>query len=179
MTENPTRYALVNTPDSERVAPYLPSNYRVIGETEDGTLISGTDNAGWTMDDYVLPRLASGLHFGHEITREEAGIPEPTQADLDKAWDAAYHISYIGASNPKGVRHTLDDLTAKGIGDDHPAMRAIEGHLAYLHGDGTGPEFDDLAAVKDNARRLGIENESGQYVVASERKPCCENCEGE
>jgi hypothetical protein len=33
----------------------------------EGLVIEGTDNAGWTLDGYVLPRLASGLYFGKEI----------------------------------------------------------------------------------------------------------------
>jgi hypothetical protein len=31
-------------------------------------IIAGTDYAGWTLDGYVLPRLASGLMFGEEVT---------------------------------------------------------------------------------------------------------------
>jgi hypothetical protein len=179
MTENTTRYALVNTTDSERIAPYLPSNYRVEGEVEGGTLISGTDSAGWTMDDYVLPRLGSGLHFGHEIGADEAKalLPETTDRDEDGAWSDAYHISYIGASNPTGVRRTWS-LRAARLGDDHHAVRAIKGHLDFLEGRGIGPEFDDLDAVKANARRLGIEDEAGNYVPVSERQRCCDECEG-
>lgn len=30
-------------------------------------LVEGRDDHGWTLDGYVLPRLASGLHPGHEI----------------------------------------------------------------------------------------------------------------
>ena len=50
---------------AERVAQYLPANYEVVTtETwKDGgqVLVKGTDVAGWTAADYVLPRLASGL----------------------------------------------------------------------------------------------------------------------
>ena len=50
---------------AEEVGRYLPSNYRVVyAVSRDGRLevvISGRDDAGWTMDDYVIPRLASGL----------------------------------------------------------------------------------------------------------------------
>lgn len=50
---------------AERVAQYLPTNYEVVGtETwKDGgqVLVKGTDVAGWTAVDYVIPRLASGL----------------------------------------------------------------------------------------------------------------------
>jgi len=56
----------------ERIERYLPGNYQVVGngkdiDGRDFVLIEGEDNAGWTMDDYVLPRLASGLWFGEEI----------------------------------------------------------------------------------------------------------------
>lgn len=46
----------------ETIERYLPGNYRVVG-----VLIEGEDNCGWTLDEYVLPRLASGLYFGREI----------------------------------------------------------------------------------------------------------------
>jgi hypothetical protein len=55
------------------VAAYLPDNYRVTGTRPDPrvgwvvVIIEGEDVAGWTLDDYVLPRLASGLYFGREV----------------------------------------------------------------------------------------------------------------
>ena len=30
--------------------------------------IFGTDSAGWTLDDYVIPRLASGMIYATEVT---------------------------------------------------------------------------------------------------------------
>jgi hypothetical protein len=54
----------INSGDAEKVARYLPSNYAVTGADRDGcVIISGEDSAGWTLHDYVLPRLASGLIF--------------------------------------------------------------------------------------------------------------------
>ena len=54
--------------DDRQVAAYLPENYKVFGEfhpddkTQKGyVIIKGEDRAGWTMVDYVQPRLASGL----------------------------------------------------------------------------------------------------------------------
>ena len=50
-----------------RIAAYLPLNYAVIPPSlrEIGAptvvRIAGVDRAGWTADDYVIPRLASGL----------------------------------------------------------------------------------------------------------------------
>lgn len=49
------------------VGAYLPSNYRTTGAyLENGRVvvtIEGNDSLGWTMQDYVIPRLASGLMF--------------------------------------------------------------------------------------------------------------------
>ena len=56
---------------AKRVAQYLPSNYetRTLGST---LLIVGHDSAGWTLQTYVIPRLASGLITAYEITGVEA-----------------------------------------------------------------------------------------------------------
>lgn len=70
-----TRYALVsaNAGSTDQIAAYLPDNYRVVGRTPiRGTntvqiLIAGSDVAGWTLDGYVLPRLASGMYYGDEV----------------------------------------------------------------------------------------------------------------
>jgi hypothetical protein len=61
------RTAIVITPDSEleTIERYLPDNYTAREVTV--VVIEGTDNAGWTMDDYVLPRLATGLHIAAEV----------------------------------------------------------------------------------------------------------------
>ncbi|NCG18457.1 MAG: hypothetical protein GWP91_05535 [Rhodobacterales bacterium] len=46
-----------------RVDAYMPSNYVTIMHTH-SLFVIGRDNAGWTLTDYVLPRLASGGVFG-------------------------------------------------------------------------------------------------------------------
>jgi hypothetical protein len=52
--------------DLERVRRYLPANY--IADSDGGSIfIHGYDNAGWTLDGYVIPRLASGLIRAEEI----------------------------------------------------------------------------------------------------------------
>lgn len=65
---NPVRTALIRGGTPAQIANYLPSNYLVIDSPtgEEGVTIQGEDVAGWTLDDYVLPRLASGLYFGKE-----------------------------------------------------------------------------------------------------------------
>jgi hypothetical protein len=52
----------------EVIAHYLPSNYRVIEFLEhDKVLIEGTDRMGWTLEDYIIPRLASGWYVCKEV----------------------------------------------------------------------------------------------------------------
>jgi hypothetical protein len=73
------RYALIGGNKLTNVAAYLPDSYEVLArfprENDDykqDIVIHGEDKAGWTLDGYVLPRLASGLIFGKEIDVEEA-----------------------------------------------------------------------------------------------------------
>jgi hypothetical protein len=61
------RTAIITTDDVERVAAFLPRNYSVVSHVDGIVTIQGSDNAGWTLDGYVLPRLASGLLFGIEV----------------------------------------------------------------------------------------------------------------
>ena len=65
------RYLLVAGGDEQRIAAYLPTNYRVVQTvTHDGrrhVLVEGRDQAGWTLNGYVIPRLGSGLLFAQEI----------------------------------------------------------------------------------------------------------------
>lgn len=71
-----TRYALVNLADDsdasvERVKRYLPENYEISAVTEHDdrpvALVQGRDNGGWTLHDFVIPRLASGFIGAKEI----------------------------------------------------------------------------------------------------------------
>lgn len=67
-----TRTAFVPHATETEIEPYMPANYTCYAEakseTDWGVVIVGADFAGWTLDGYVLPRLASGLHFGYETT---------------------------------------------------------------------------------------------------------------
>jgi hypothetical protein len=55
----------------ENVRNYLPANFeaRVFADATlgDVVLIEGYDRAGWTLDTYVIPRLASGLIVAKEV----------------------------------------------------------------------------------------------------------------
>jgi hypothetical protein len=54
----------------DEVKAYLPENYEVFGSDtylDHITVhIRGYDYKGWTLEDYVIPRLASGLIFANE-----------------------------------------------------------------------------------------------------------------
>lgn len=64
-----TRRAIVSSGrDSlETIQRYMPANYEA-HQQGDVVVIEGEDVAGWTLDDYVIPRLASGLIFATEVT---------------------------------------------------------------------------------------------------------------
>lgn len=69
------RYAIVTHARSrQEIEAYLPSNYTVAHEQESATfpgrlvfVIEGHDDAGWTLDRYVIPRLASGMILASEV----------------------------------------------------------------------------------------------------------------
>lgn len=61
--EDRIKVAIINGPEGV-VGRYLPSNYSTI-PTPHGIIVWGRDFRGWTLDGYVLPRLASGWYFPH------------------------------------------------------------------------------------------------------------------
>lgn len=52
--------------DLEQVQRFLPQNYEA-AEAEGQIVIFGEDNRGWTLDGYVIPRLASGMIYAVEV----------------------------------------------------------------------------------------------------------------
>ncbi len=65
------RFATVRGADSEsHLNQYIDNtNFKIIGVFGDKVfIIAGEDSAGWNLDDYVIPRLASGLIWAAEIT---------------------------------------------------------------------------------------------------------------
>lgn len=65
--DTPVRIARVRGDhDIESVRALLPANYACFRNTAGTLIVHGCDDAGWTLDDYVLPRLASGLIFADE-----------------------------------------------------------------------------------------------------------------
>lgn len=56
------RVAVAYGTDIETVRAYLPSNYSAYeGVKPLSVLIIGEDSHGWTLEDYVIPRLSSGM----------------------------------------------------------------------------------------------------------------------
>lgn len=53
--------------DLDQVQAYMPSNYQAV-EVGETVIVVGYDHAGWTLDGYVIPRLASGLIYAEEVT---------------------------------------------------------------------------------------------------------------
>lgn len=54
------------------VQRFLPWNYTAEKTMLDSIIIEGEDNAGWTLDGYVIPRLASGGYYAREIAGDDA-----------------------------------------------------------------------------------------------------------
>lgn len=54
----------------DQVRRFLPSNYIASCSQDGHIVIEGEDNAGWTLDGYVIPRLASGLIYAVEFDEE-------------------------------------------------------------------------------------------------------------
>jgi len=50
----------------KQVQHYLPGNFVAV-QYASGLYVIGYDNAGWTLQDYVIPRLASGLIAVSEV----------------------------------------------------------------------------------------------------------------
>ena len=79
------RYAIIEAEtELSRVERFLPSNYTAQEVTE-GILLTGTDSAGWTLDGYVIPRLASGLIFAREVAQPSTAV-ELVRTDGSRYW---------------------------------------------------------------------------------------------
>jgi len=75
------RYAVVEYTNVGRyttlkeVEAYLPDNYKASEISNPGSsweviiIIVGEDFAGWTLDGYVIPRLASGNIYARELVQ--------------------------------------------------------------------------------------------------------------
>ena len=72
--------------DLDTVNAYMPSNYRAMLRADMSSIvIVGEDVAGWTLDGYVIPRLASGLIFATEISAGD--VSQVPRVDCDHCAD--------------------------------------------------------------------------------------------
>lgn len=74
MQHNQPRYAIAYQSafaDLDTVQSYLPTNYIAV-QRNDAIFIEGYDRDGWTLDGYVIPRLASALIVAKEVFDHEA-----------------------------------------------------------------------------------------------------------
>ena len=80
---NPIRHARIMTKDNlTTVRDYLPDNYEAHHEVTTGRIIvHGRDDHGWTLDGYVIPRLASGLIVAEEFPLGEPSTYFPTDTN--------------------------------------------------------------------------------------------------
>lgn len=60
------RRAVVLDGNLAQISDYMPANYQA-AQLDGYVEISGYDMAGWTLDEYVIPRLASGLINATEV----------------------------------------------------------------------------------------------------------------
>jgi len=122
------RFAVVHA-EPETVRAYLPGNYYVVGSVSTAgrvvTLIAGRDDAGWTLDDYVLPRLASGLHAGREIVpwrSEERHEAKPAPGTVTDRFGRA-------APRAQADQYPLDAVCA----DCGGPIRCADGSADWAH----------------------------------------------
>lgn len=97
-----SRAAIVPGHSANRIRAYMPSNYDVFDYDHDpgssncddrGVLIVGHDDAGWTLEDYVLPRLASGMYFGRILG--EFSMEDYSEYNLNDPTDAAILVGEL------------------------------------------------------------------------------------
>lgn len=90
-----TRFAHVRGADHEKhLNAYIEPNYKIIGEIDSNFIIAGEDNAGWTLDEYYLPRIGSSGVMGAEEITEDNEIFERNQAVI---WyeDSIVHATVV------------------------------------------------------------------------------------
>lgn len=88
----------------EQVKAYLPSNYTASQDATGAIWISGRDSAGWTWEDYVKPRLGSGLMAVVDASTEGQGVTwasRRTATYWEEPGDGrSLYVSPLRAENP-------------------------------------------------------------------------------
>lgn len=140
------RYALARKVFVRSVTPYLPRNYHA-SEHPDGVLISGADVAGWTLEDYVIPRLASGLIFAEVMpARPILESFDLESVDRDKALDDAGVAKSI----------TVGDAMA------HQLTAAVERFELAADGPSSDEEHSAALDLAETARAIAVRLSAGE-----------------
>ena len=106
--DNPLRRAVVlcrnDRPARREVEAYLPRNYQAVGHTPSAILIQGRDDHGWTLDDYVIPRLGSGLITCKEIPADQRLLHQ-IHDEIMQDWKRPYYaaLPYLQAMRYLGT----------------------------------------------------------------------------
>lgn len=161
------QYALINTNRVGTVQRYLPSNFAAtaLGAF---TLVFGEGVRGYTLEDYVIPRLASGLYFqvreGASVEYdEEMGIfaliddEEPLEPPVEEVWvytqedwDNRVGLkTLIGCFTPPEGR---DYWTVQAVREDIEAMLS-QANVRYV----IDPALNYQAASDTANTALGLE----------------------
>lgn len=65
------RVSLIAPTTRATVERYLPGNYEVTFSDNEFAYVKGEDMAGWTAEDYVIPRLQSGMIYAEKINEAD------------------------------------------------------------------------------------------------------------
>lgn len=175
------RYALVwgLSITREKVDRYLPSNYRTIwsgewptyenGPEERVVVIEGTDNHGWTLDDYVIPRLGSGLMAAKEIDLSHPImkiIPEERVEDIVNN-APGWWLKYPG--NPK--IHIVRLTRAQFFQLYPPAGRTVR-----LHDMSTGETLEEIPMNETIACDVCNEDPGDTIYLQGGTRARCQSC---
>jgi hypothetical protein len=119
------RYALIpgSVSDTEdTITRYLPDNYKVDGLTSHGLVIAGRDVAGWTLDGYVIPRLASGVIYAEEIDLSHEAMKELPLTKREKPVTVTLQVTVRSIMPNLFVEHLLrrgwEQAQADGLSDE-------------------------------------------------------------
>jgi len=126
-----TARVTTKTATIEQVKMYLPSNYRAF-DVDEEIFIQGFDAAGWTFNDYIVPRLASVMIF---LTTEceECTVPYD---EHDEGCDACVALKpdVPTGSISHGTHRTVDLLDAF-LGFLEMQRPALYDEVLYAGGD--------------------------------------------
>jgi hypothetical protein len=172
-----------HTDDIRVIAAYLPSNYVAYNWGGD-VLIIGEDVAGWTLDDYVIPRLGTAPYVAQEITGQEAayGIRERRRpegqsfiGDPDDPasrvtfWqqDAAGKFNEAITADGRTWRRSDDTLNIWNIVEDPTVIhiRAVGQDWVYADGEGA---IEAVLNASDGNPEQGVDyrvDEKGDILI--------------